>query len=528
MFLEIRSDNAAPRLTAEPFSAAGRAISSASPGFVSPINRPFPAVPLKELQQRDLFFSDKSFRARVDQYLQAKLSQPPGKPVVLAFTFQSRHALDADCYVLAFWDNLARLNAESDPDTALTDEAVAEYRLNSCISDDQNNQNQQNHDNQQQDDQGDLKEEDSTLPYSEPGFCDSHSGEVANPVLRRASRKIQEQKRQASAFLIDPDLEDLAILFPDETPLNDIPDDPREVPFTQKFLNPAASPVPNAASGPDSTAVVSDADLYHTETLATDLLDVHADDFLIGDQGVMSVKANPFEARRNPSEDAASARTTDKMTAASELRKTVFKEPPRQAVTEANKVSAGTSAKCLAHLEIRWLAVNTGVKIPLPLQVMATADERLSEKNIAEAGLKQLRYAYDPLNQECYPEEIFANRGIQSEENLQWSGVLKLARHLLPQKNPLRLAIDEEGTIWLGTRYKWQLGQVYRDQDGRALKIFDLVRLPDGRLGVIQQETLLQTMPFVSYSNPFSKKVLKDAMIAAVEGREESGYTLAG
>ncbi len=408
--MKIRSDNAVALQTL-----------SASPASLSAIKQLQPMQPMVQteaIHQRDLFFSLRSVRARVESYLKTRedaLFTPSlGQPQYLAFMFNPKSMLDADYFILAFWDELAQ-----------------RYQ------------------------QETAKQPDS--PF------------------KQAAMALMAKKRQEQVDAEAEQLEDSVF---------------------EEVLVPVG-PQDDAQGDADSDG---NPDKHH-------------------DQEPDTAKAESAQDEGDVDEDE------------KQITSTAVVEDESERIKECastNQDSAKPCAHRLSTFHIRWLAVNVKNRIPMPLQVMASSDDRLSENDLKEVGLKRLRYAYDPESLECYPEDIFAQKQIEKAYYNGTRNLLQSLGKLIPAKNPLGLSIDEDATIWLGTRFKWTVGSYHKDGQGNYLQMYDLVRLPNGVLGTVQLEHALNKVPFVSYENPFSKKLLKDAMIAAVEKQEAQGYLLVG
>jgi len=364
--------------------------------------------PTEAIHQRDLFFSMRSVRARIESYLKTRedalFTRPLTQTQYLAFMFNPKSMLDADHFILAFWDELAQRQAQEKTESPFMKVALAIQA---------------------------KKQEEETNVFNE----------VLLPVLSdEDDDQEQQQEQQDEQEYEHPELES------------------------------------------------------HPDILADPLIS-HELTYIVTEETDSSVAVEEKE--------------------------------PFEICATANQDSAKPCPHRLSTFHIRWLAVNVKNRIPMPLQVMASSDDRLSDQDIKEVGLKRMRYAYDPDSLECYPEDIFSQKKIE-KAHYATHGLLQTLGKLIPAKNPLRLSIDDDATIWLGTRFKWECGSYYKDGQGNYLQVYDLIRLPNGTLGVVQLEESLNKVPFVSYENPFSKKLLKDAMVAAVEKQEGKGYLLAG
>lgn len=395
--MKIRSDNAVALQTL-----------SASPSSLSALSQLQPMVlpPTEAIHQRDLFFSMRSVRARIESYLKTRedaLFTPSlSQPQYLAFMFSPKSVLDADHFILAFWDELAQQQAAQEK----TESPFMKVALAIQAK----------------------KQEEETNVFNEvllPAIGDEQEDASEDDAQEESSEKEQSE----------PEMESHPDILPD--------------------------------------------------TMADTLLSPELTYIAVEEQ-------EPFVS-----------------------------------CAVANQDSAKPCPHRLSTFHIRWLAVNVKARIPMPLQVMASSDERLSEQDVKEVGFKRMRYAYDPDSLECYPEDIFPHKKIEKAQYAT-HGLLQTLGKLIPAKNPLRLSIDDDATVWLGTRFKWECGSYYKDGQGNYLQMYDLIRLPNGTLGVVQVEEALNKVPFVSYENPFSKKLLKDAMVAAVEKQEGKGYLLAG
>lgn len=186
--------------------------------------------------------------------------------------------------------------------------------------------------------------------------------------------------------------------------------------------------------------------------------------------------------------------------------------------SESKPESGSEPLPLIYHVQSELLTVIPQPNLPAHVGITAAADHRLSATDAP--AFRSIRYAWDPARQEVYPEDIFTQKNIQPLQHEARAAVLQSLRTAAQQMATWPLvgdwlkalhgmvsgivSIDDQSVLRIGNRWKFDWANYYQDGDGNRLQLFDVIRLPSGGLGLVQDRQPLQKIPF-SLETPDSK-----------------------